>query len=371
MKKRKKKILLILHTPKPIHGSAIVGEFIKKSRTINDSFNCRFINLGTSSSIDQVGRMSFMKPFRYLKILWQVLVKLVTFRPDLCYIAIAAKGPPFYKDALVALIARLAGRKMVYHYHSLGIPTRQDKIPDDWLYRMVLKNSDVILLSGYLYPDIKKYVPEDRVHICQNGIEMIPGTPCGSKPPHKLKPGNKDVVILFLSNLIEAKGIFILVEACRILAQRGFRFQCRFVGGEGDVTAETFREKVAEAGLEGIVHYAGTKYGNDKHDEFSGADIFTLPSHYDNFPLVVLEAMQFCLPVVSTYYSGIPEMIEDGKTGFLIPVKRPDLLADRLEELIRDPELRITMGRAGYEKYTKQFTLEMFEKRLKGILEKL
>jgi glycosyltransferase involved in cell wall biosynthesis len=371
MKKSKKKILLILHTPPPVHGSAIVGGFIKNSRIINDSFDCRYINLGTSSSIDQVGKMSVLKPFRYLKILWQVLAKLVTFRPDLCYIAIAATGPAFYKDALVALMARLTGRKMVYHYHSLGIPTRQDKLLDDWLYRMVLKNTDVILLSQYLYPDIQKYVPEDRVYICQNGIGMIPGTPCGSKPPHTVKHGNEDVVILFLSNLIEAKGIFILIEACRILAQRGYRFQCRFVGGEGDVSAEAFRQKVAKAGLEGMVHYAGRKYGKDKHDEFSAADIFTLPSHYDNFPLVVLEAMQFCIPVVSTYYSGIPEMIEDGRTGFLIPVKNPLLLANKLEELIKDPELRNKMGRAGYEKYRMEFTLEMFEERLKAILEKL
>jgi glycosyltransferase involved in cell wall biosynthesis len=370
MKKRKKKVLLILHTPPPIHGSAIVGEFIKNSRIINDSFDCRFINLGTSSSIDQVGKMSILKPFRYLKILWQVLAKLISFRPDICYIAIAAKGAPFYKDAVVAMMARLAGRKMVYHYHSLGIPTRQDKMFDDWLYRMVLKDSDVILLSGYLYPDIQKYVPRDRVYICQNGIEIMPETPCGSKPP-AVKPGNEDVVILFLSNLIEDKGIFILVDACRILVQRGHKIQCRFVGGEGDVSAVAFRQKVAEAGLEGVVHYAGRKYGREKHDEFAGADIFTLPSHYDNFPLVVLEAMQYCLPVVSTYYSGIPEMIEDGRTGFLIPVKNPLLLADRLEGLIKDPELRIRMGRAGYEKFRKEFTLEMFEKRFKGILEKL
>ena len=179
------------------------------------------------------------------------------------------------------------------------------------------------------------------------------------------------VNILFLSNLIEGKGIFILLEACRLLKDRGLPFRCTFIGREGDVTAAAFRARIDEAGLSGKVYYEGPKYGKEKYAEFAGADIFAFPSHYDTFGLVNLEAMQFCLPVVSTWQGGIPDVVEDGVTGFLVPVKSPALVADRLEELIRDPGLRIKMGKAGYEKYKKEFTMEIFENRLRSILEKL
>lgn len=164
------KILFILHIPPPVHGAAIVGQTIKDSPAINETFNCRYINLGISASIDEIGKNGFIKVFRYFNLLWQVVVQLITFRPQLCYLTITAKGTGFYKDTLVVLIAKLSGVKFVFHFHNKGVNTRQHKFFDNLLYRIVFKNVDVILLSKYLYSDIQKYVPEERVHYCPNGI---------------------------------------------------------------------------------------------------------------------------------------------------------------------------------------------------------
>jgi hypothetical protein len=70
---QEKKVLFILHTPPPIHGSSMIGQFIKDSDLINNSFNTQYINLGTSKSIDEIGKKPIRKIFSYLSIIYKTL----------------------------------------------------------------------------------------------------------------------------------------------------------------------------------------------------------------------------------------------------------------------------------------------------------
>jgi glycosyltransferase involved in cell wall biosynthesis len=225
------------------------------------------------------------------------------------------------------------------------------------------------LLAHHLYYDIEKYVPKERVFYCANGIPEN----ASIKAP---KVNNKDkvpILILFLSNLIASKGVNVLLDACRLLQAKQLPFQCTFIGGEGDITAQEFQEKVKELGIENCVQYAGKKYGIEKEEAYAQADIFALPTYYPNecFPLVLLEAMQSSLPIVSTQEGGIPAIVEDGKTGFLIKQQDAITLAEKLEILIQDAALRQQMGQAGRKYYEQHFTIEVFEKRLTSILKGL
>jgi len=365
----KPKILFILHFPPPVHGAAMVGEYIRESETINKAFNGHYINLGTSKTLDEIGKGGFKKWWRYLVLLWKTGFSVLSFRPNLVYLTLTAKGGGFYKDALVALKAKAMGAKMVYHFHNKGVRTRQDKWLDNLLYKIVFKNVDVILLSEQLYPDIQKYVPKSRVHVCPNGIPEIVQT-------SKFKPQNevtKPVEILFLSNLIESKGVYVLLEACTILKEKKMLFHCTYAGGEGDISAEILTQSILKSDLSEQVHYAGKKYGADKSEIFSKADISVLPTFYSNecFPLVLIEAMQYSLPVVSTFEGGIPDVVEDGKTGFLVPQNDAVALAEKLELLIKNPVMRKEMGELGREKYEAEFTLAAFEARFTTILKEL
>ena len=167
------KILFILHYPPPIHGSSLVGGYIKASRIINETFDCRYINLGTSASVEEIGKNPAGKMIRYIRLIWQVKKELIFFRPSLCYLTISSKGAGFYKDALIVFLVRLFGVKPVYHFHNKGVITRQERFFDNILYRFVFRNADVILLSKHLYTDVSKYVPEERVHYCPNGIPDV------------------------------------------------------------------------------------------------------------------------------------------------------------------------------------------------------
>ena len=365
-KKRKtKRILSILHYPPPVHGAAMVGRYIMESEHINTAFETKYINLGTSVRVDEIGRGGWLKFKRYVKIISDTLKELYQKKPNLVYITLTASGAGFFKDAFIVLLAKAFGRKIVFHLHNKGVVKRQGKWLDNVLYKIVFKHTEVILLSKYLYGDIKKYVPRERVHFCPNGIPVNQ-----NRLQIKERVSNR-VQLLFLSNLIAAKGVFVLLDACKLLMDKGISFECKFIGNTGDIPLEFFLQKVKDLGLIDVVNYMGPKYGSEKEEAYSHGDIFVFPTLNECFPLVLLEAMQFSSPIISTYEGGIPEVVQDGKTGFLVEKRNPRALAEKLEILIEDPTLRYTMGVAGRKRYEAHFSLEAFEIRFQEIMEKL
>jgi glycosyltransferase involved in cell wall biosynthesis len=363
-----KKILFILHVPPPVHGSSMVGQSIRKSKLINESFDCSFVNLLVSRSINDTGKWSFMKVLRFVGIWVHLMLELIVKKPEVCYLALSTTGLSFYKDVLLVFWLRLFRVKRIYHLHNKGISKRQTNKVLRLLYQFVFKGADVILLSNYLYKDIETFVPLSRVHICPNGIEdsfinLKPRLPAIESP----------VKMLFLSNLIESKGVTVLLDACVILQKKGLDFRCNFVGAEGDMNAIQFDEKVKQHGMEARVKYLGRKFGQDKQAILADTDIFAFPTYYSNecFPLVLLEAMSASVAVVSTFEGGIPDIIEDGLTGFLVPQRDVGIMAEKLEELIKNSALRQQMGKAGRQKFETEFTLEIFEYKLQAILHQI
>lgn len=373
----KYKLLLILHFPPPIHGPSVVGGYIKESRLINNSFECRYINLSTSESVEEIGRNSLGKIVRYSTLIGQVIKQLFRERPDLCYFTTTSAGPGFYKDALIIALVKLFNVSTVFHYHNKGVNSRQDKFFDDLLYRIVFRKTHVILLSKHLYPDVQKYVSASRVSYCPNGIPDFESTELWVKGSamkiQGLKKQNtvdfKNTEILFLSHLNYSKGVLILIDACERLRNRGVGFHCTIAGGDADLTRKDVGKIIVEKGLASYIEVVGTIYGEVKEKMMRCADMFVHPSYEDCMPLVQLEAMQHSIPVVSTFEGAIPDIVEDGVTGFLVPQKDVVALADKIEVLIKDPELRKKMGSAGRKKYEREFSLQKFEKRMVEILE--
>ncbi|MDY9918312.1 MAG: glycosyltransferase family 4 protein [Proteiniphilum sp.] len=367
MSPTQKDILYLLHLPPPVHGYSIIGEQIKESKLINDVFKGRYINLILSRKVHVRGKAGLVKIVRFVKIWFLLLGKLIHRKPVLCYYALTTTGSCFHKDILLTILLRFFRVKIIYHVHNKGIIQAREKKLNHLLYRFVFKNTSVILLSRHLYHDIEPYVAEDHVYYCPNGIKDY-------EPSAALVtlPENRPFNILFFSNLVEEKGVFVLMEACSILKNKGYSFQCDFVGGEGDISEKRFNVVVREKGLTEQVKYLGTRHGLLKEMAFEQADVFVLPSRYDYFPLVILEAMQHNLPVIAAYEGGIPDMVDEGSTGFLFsPYDNAQALADRLELLMFDPVLRKQIGINGRIKYENNFTLPIFEQRLLNILQKV
>ena len=120
--------------------------------------------------------------------------------------------------------------------------------------------------------------------------------------------------------------------------------------------------QIEDQHLSDCVFFCGRKVADEKWAHFRRADIFCFPSYYqaESFGNVLVEAMMFELPVVSTRWRGIPDIVEDGVTGFLTPVKDAAEVADRLAQLLHDEQLRMSMGRKGRWRYLELFTVENY-----------
>jgi len=162
------------------------------------------------------------------------------------------------------------------------------------------------------------------------------------------------VRLLDVGRLVAEKGSPVLVEAVDILHSRGVDVDLKLVGA--GPLAEQLEADIARRGLGDSITLTGPIGQDELPDLYRWADVFVLPSFQEGLPVVLMEALSTELPAVTTQIAGVSELIRDGAEGRLVPAGRADLLADALEELARDPELRRRMGAAGREAVLREFT---------------
>jgi len=130
--------------------------------------------------------------------------------------------------------------------------------------------------------------------------------------------------------------------------------QTLFVG-EGPLRS-ALEAQVGREGLEGWIHFLGRR--NDVPDILHAGDVFVFPSRWEGFPVAVMEAMAAGLPVVASDVGGISELVQEGKTGMLVPPKDPIALFESLRKLLNDRDFRQRMGIEGKNRIRRDFQLE-------------
>jgi glycosyltransferase involved in cell wall biosynthesis len=176
----------------------------------------------------------------------------------------------------------------------------------------------------------------ERLHIVHCGVSL------GDLAFHP--EGRSSDFILAVARLEPIKGLSYLVEACAILRDRGRRLRCEIVG-EG-TERPILEAAIRRHRLEGVVALAGASSQHDVRARLDRATVFVLPSvitpqgDRDGVPVALMEAMASGLPVVSTTTSGIPELVEDGTSGILVPPNDPAALAAAIDRVLLDGDLR-------------------------------
>ena len=168
--------------------------------------------------------------------------------------------------------------------------------------------------------------------------------------------------ILASGRLVEKKGFALLVDACRLLADRGLRFEC-VIGGSGPLEA-SLRAQVERLGLGDRVSVTGQALQQEKIIDFMhGGDVYVLPCVWaadgdvDGLPQMLMEAMACGLPAVSTRLVGIPDLIRDDDTGVLVPPNDTAALADAIAGLMSDPARSKRLADAGLRWVHERFDL--------------
>lgn len=358
----KSRVLFIVPLPPPVHGSTVMCQYIKDSKLINEQFDCDYVNLSVSRNMEEVHSFKWVKIWRLINAFFDVFYKLLIHRYSLCYVALAFHKS-LLKDAPFVLLCKLFRRRVVIHLHGKGASEDTKKSLYRWILKRTFNNSKVLLLSWLLYPDVEQLVNKENVSICPNGIPFVESG--------YTKKKNTVPRLLFLSNLIVSKGVFVLLDALKILNDKGYDFVCDFVGGEtSEIDTKRFEEEIEIRLLKEKVIYHGRKYGEEKKSFFENSDIFVFPTNEDCFPLVILEAMSHRLPIVTTNEGAIPDEVINGENGLIGEQKNSYSIAECIEKLICDGDLRKRMGEYGYQKLRKNYTIDAYELNICKILEK-
>lgn len=163
--------------------------------------------------------------------------------------------------------------------------------------------------------------------------------------------------VLFMGRLGERKSPDVLLRAAaKVLPKHPDAY---FVfGGDGDISR--YEKLAKELGIEGACSFIGWAAGGKKAEAFQNCSIYCLPSKNEGMPMSVLEAMSYGLATVATPVGGVPQVISDGKNGFLFPVDDVGQLESILDRLMRDNALKERIGRAGRERIKASFSLDVF-----------
>lgn len=214
----------------------------------------------------------------------------------------------------------------------------------------------IVTETDYAEQFLQERFPEraDRIHRIYNGLNLAEfgRTDFSFTPP----------LIIAVGRLIAKKGFADLIRACGLLAESGKSFKCEIIG-EGPLENE-LRAKIDQLNLQDRVALSGAKPQQKVQQRLAVASVFVLPSvvdahgGMDNLPTVIMEAMATGLPVISTDVGGIPEMVVQNETGFLVRPGDAVRLAGAIERVIDDRSLAQKLGEAGYDRAQELFSIE-------------
>lgn len=260
-------------------------------------------------------------------------------------------------------INRFFGLPFSFTAHANDIFAPRDFVVS--LPKLMESASAIVTVSDYAVEMLRERFPASaaKIHRVYNGVALsgFPPTDFAANPP----------VIVSVGRLIEKKGFSDLIDACALLRSRGRAFECRIIG-EGPLE-DSLRAQIAAAGLGDCVTLTGPQAQAEVAAQLSRATLFALPctreldGGMDNLPTVIMEAMAAGLPVISTPLAGVPEMVEAGVTGELVPERDPAALAAAIERLLADPARARTLGVRGREVARAKFSIEESARQLREI----
>jgi glycosyltransferase involved in cell wall biosynthesis len=262
-----------------------------------------------------------------------------------------------------AIAARLAGVKHVvnaitgmgYIFSSRQLKARILRPFINTAFKILLngKNSKLIMQNDDDRMTLirSKIVDEGKTVLIRGaGVDM-------SEYSYSAEPTDRPPLIVLPARLLKDKGVVEFVAAAKMLKERGVSARFALVGDSDYQNHAAVAESDLKAWVEtGIVEWWGRK--DNMPEVLAGSHIVCLPSYREGLPKALLEAASCGRPVVTTDTVGCREVVVDGVNGFLVPLRSTNELADALENLIKDPDLRLQMGSRGREMVLEEFTIE-------------
>ena len=327
------------------------------------------VRMAFSEDMEQVGKFAFRKISVLLSTILRIYWARFRYRTTVLYYP--PGGPqfvPVMRDIVLLCSVRWLFRSTVFHFHAGGVSGFITSLP--WaikpFFRLAYDRPALAIRTAPQNPDDGLALRAARNAVVPNGIPDARSTTPVPRPAP-----SAPLTILFTGVLIPSKGVKVLLEAFAQLLREGVEARLELMGkwGSAEFRAEC-EEYISANGLNGKVTVLGVLKDQAKHERFANCAVFCFPSYFEaeSFGLVLVEAMQFAKPVVSTRWRGIPSVVDEGVSGFLVPTHSASAVAEKLKTLARDPELRERMGKQGRRIFEERFTLEAFHRNMEGEL---
>jgi glycosyltransferase involved in cell wall biosynthesis len=267
--------------------------------------------------------------------------------------------------AIAAMACRLVGIPCVAHVRSEMAPNKFRKLRLQWPDLLVAVS------EGVRQKAIQGGLPPERIATVYSGIDpgRVRATGEGWRVRHACGLSPDTLVIGSVANIAPKKGYDVLIRAVAKARREIDGLACLIVGADDHGMRAGLQRLGDSLGLDGRLCFAGFQ---EKVGSYLDAmDVFVLASVDEGFGIVLLEAMACGRPVVATVVDGPPEIVEDGRSGLLVPPGDPEALAKALVELLHDPQRRASMGRRGRERVETVFSLDLQMRTLTGLYDHL
>ena len=355
MEKTKTKILFWAQLPPPLHGASLRNKAIFESKIIKESFELVYVPFNYSNSIDELGKFSLKKALVFVKLFLKLIWKSLSKDFDVVYFTYSLRRNGVLRDTIFVALFRLFRIPIIFHFRNKGAKILSSSRVMKKLISFSLSKGFFICLSEIALKDVEGFINKENLYIVNNGIA------CVNLNTKIRESSNNEIKLFFISNLRHEKGVFTLLEVYeRLQSKVDENLSLSIVGEEGDISYEELKIYIAEHHLYNI-KLLGPVYGNDKYKIFNNSDIFIFPSRNEVFPGVILEAMQFALPIVATNVGAIPDIIKSKENGIICNVDNIREMTSAVLKIIEDKEFSKKIGNKAQIDFYENYTLESFE----------
>lgn len=345
----KPRVLILGKIPPPYIGPAVATKILLDSK-LKERFDLAHFDTKLNERVEDMGTLKWSKLRAIRNMYRRFRSDLKLHRPDLVLIPIGQTTAGFFKDIPLIRAAAKSGAKVVLHlrgsafrdwYDGLG-PMRKLAVK-----RTLAEADAVIVLGENLRGLFRGLFAESAIHAVPNGGDY--GFP---------KRTNQTLRITYLANYLPGKGLAEVLDALRILDGRNGIPSFEFVG-YGQWDDEDYRKTCTKMASElcFTCRLNSGISGDEKWQALADSDIFVFaPVAPEGHPWSIVEALAAHLPIVATDRGAIRQNVLDGQNGFLLDDPVPEALADRLEILLKDGELRSRMAEKSGEIHRSGFT---------------
>jgi glycosyltransferase involved in cell wall biosynthesis len=359
----KARVLVVAPFPQKLGtygGVAVVAKSLIEARALSH-YNLRPVNLSKGRSLTESGRFSLVNSLFAVYQLGIFTYNLAIFRPNLVHIHTSVGLLPFVKMRLMVKLCRVAGVPVLLSNHGSKLDTfleKESRFSKHLAARLFRNASRIHLLSEQWRRIVQAHLPEipgEKIVVIPNPVDA------GFFLPVQRDRTGTDVDVIFVGSIGQRKGVFDLLEAFHTLVaeEKQYNLYLHLAGPEEKADElERVRQTIDALGLDENVIEHGMVDHEELRELYQRADIFALPSHAENLPVSLLEAMSSGLPVVISSVGGIPEVLNKSRGGIMIEPEDVKGLAKSLRDLIHSPEKRQRFGQANRELIVAEYSLD-------------